>query len=319
MLTNTQTQPTQALAVPEPTAPAIVEQRPTTALGKWQRLDAMTQMKFADFLADAPIIPKPYRKQPGNVYVAAEMGAVLGWGPIEAMQNIDVIEGTPSLKAEAMRALIKAAGHRLTVPESSAESCTVLIERNDTLGDAQVTYTIEDGRRAGLAGKDVWKKHPARMLLARATTNAATIACPEVLRGMHFVDEGGGDPIEAGVPANPVEALQATTEAVAAIEAPEPAPEPAKKASKPAEAPQAAPEPTQATLDSADDNSDSLSADEWRALLKERGLNLGDIADAAKELGFESGVSYAKLGMLEPESCARLIEALPAGNGAPFA
>jgi hypothetical protein len=240
MLTNTQTQPTQALAVPEPTAPAIVEQRPTTALGKWQRLDAMTQMKFADFLADAPIIPKPYRKQPGNVYVAAEMGAVLGWGPIEAMQNIDVIEGTPSLKAEAMRALIKAAGHRLTVPESSAESCTVLIERNDTLGDAQVTYTIEDGRRAGLAGKDVWKKHPARMLLARATTNAATIACPEVLRGMHFLDEGGGDPIEAGVPANPVEALQATTEAVAAIEAPEPAPEPAKKASKPAEAPQAA-------------------------------------------------------------------------------
>jgi hypothetical protein len=335
MLTNTQTQPTQALAVPEPTAPAIVEQRPTTALGKWQRLDAMTQMKFADFLADAPIIPKPYRKQPGNVYVAAEMGAVLGWGPIEAMQNIDVIEGTPSLKAEAMRALIKAAGHRLTVPESSAESCTVLIERNDTLGDAQVTYTIEDGRRAGLAGKDVWKKHPARMLLARATTNAATIACPEVLRGMHFLDEGGGDPIEAGVPANPVEALQATTEAAAAIEAPEPAPEPAKKASKPAEAPQAAPEPedaelvpdepeqadepTQATLDTADDNSDPLSADEWKQLLRERGLTLGDVAPAAKDiLGLQS-VNYSLLGKLEGESCARLIEALPAGNGAPFA
>ena len=45
----------------------------------------------------------------------------------------------------------------------------------------------------------------------------------------------------------------------------------------------------------------------------------GRIVEVAKELGFESGVSYAKLGMLEPESCARLLEALPAGNGAPFA
>jgi hypothetical protein len=163
------------------------------------------------------------------------------------------------------------------------------------------------------------------MCIARASSRVLKAHAADLVSGITFAEDVIDEPmIEIGG-GSPVEALQATTEAVAAIEAPEPV----KKVSKPAEPPQAADEPedaeivpdepTQATLDSADDNSDSLSADEWRALLKERGLNLGDIADAAEELGFESGVSYAKLGMLEPESCGRLLEALPAGNGAPFA
>ena len=279
---------------------------------------------MAEFLSNTEIIPKEYRKKPGNIYVAAEMGTAHGWGPIQAMQNIAVVHGTPQLYAEAMRALVIMAGHKFQVHERTATSCRVTIERSDGLSSADVTYTIQEATQAGDVAKNPnYKTRPQRMLFARATSIAVGDACPELKLGMAVegdIDVGGADAF-----GSPVEALQATTEAVAAIEAPEPV----KKVSKPAEPPQAADEPedaeivpdepTQATLDSADDNSDSLSADEWRALLKERGLNLGDIADAAKELGFESGVSYAKLGMLEPESCGRLLEALPAGNGAPFA
>ena len=318
MLTNTQTKPSTELARrAEPPAVRPIE----SSSIKWQRMDGGTQMEMAEFLSNTEIIPKEYRKKPGNIYVAAEMGTAHGWGPIQAMQNIAVVHGTPQLYAEAMRALVIMAGHKFQVHERTATSCRVTIERSDGLSSADVTYTIQEATQAGDVAKNPnYKTRPQRMLFARATSIAVGDACPELKLGMAVegdIDVGGADAF-----GSPVEALQATTEAVAAIEAPEPV----KKVSKPAEPPQAADEPedaeivpdepTQATLDSADDNSDSLSADEWRALLKERGLNLGDIADAAKELGFESGVSYAKLGMLEPESCARLIEAL---NGAPFA
>ena len=327
MLTNTQTKPSTELARrAEPPAVRPIE----SSSIKWQRMDGGTQMEMAEFLSNTEIIPKEYRKKPGNIYVAAEMGTAHGWGPIQAMQNIAVVHGTPQLYAEAMRALVIMAGHKFQVHERTATSCRVTIERSDGLSSADVTYTIQEATQAGDVAKNPnYKTRPQRMLFARATSIAVGDACPELKLGMAVegdIDVGGADAF-----GSPVEALQATTEAVAAIEAPEPA----KKASKPAEAPQAAAEPedaeivpdepeqadepTQATLDSADDNSDSLSADEWRALLKERGLNLSDIADAARELGFESGVSYAKLAILEPESCGRLLEALPAGNGAPFA
>ena len=327
MLTNTQTKPSTELARrAEPPAVRPIE----SSSIKWQRMDGGTQMEMAEFLSNTEIIPKEYRKKPGNIYVAAEMGTAHGWGPIQAMQNIAVVHGTPQLYAEAMRALVIMAGHKFQVHERTATSCRVTIERSDGLSSADVTYTIQEATQAGDVAKNPnYKTRPQRMLFARATSIAVGDACPELKLGMAVegdIDVGGADAF-----GSPVEALQATTEAVAAIEAPEPA----KKASKPAEAPQAAAEPedaeivpdepeqgeepTQATLDSADDNNDSLSADEWRALLRERGLNLSDIADAAKELGFESGVSYAKLALLEPESCGRLLEALPAGNGAPFA
>lgn len=326
MLTNTQTKPTQALAVPEPAPP----QRALSPAESWQGLMLDQKLHYATILADSTIIPDDYRKRPANILIACSKGAALGLSPEDSLYAIHVIKGRPSLSAEAMRARVQAMGHKLTI-ESSVTSATVTLERTDGHPGGSKTYTTEMAHRAGLdkpsktGVPSKWTLDPEPMCIARASSRVLKAHAADLVSGITFAEDVIDEPmIEIGG-GSPVEALQATTEAVAAIEAPEPAPEPVKKASKPAEPedaeivpdePEQADEPTQATLDSADDNSDSLSADEWRALLKERGLNLSDIADAAKELGFESGVSYAKLGMLEPESCARLIEAL---NGAPFA
>ena len=326
MLTNPQTQPTQALAVPEPAPP----QRALSPAESWQGLMLDQKLHYATILADSTIIPDDYRKRPANILIACSKGAALGLSPEDSLYAIHVIKGRPSLSAEAMRARVQAMGHKLTI-ESSVTSATVTLERTDGHPGGSKTYTTEMAHRAGLdkpsktGVPSKWTLDPEPMCIARASSRVLKAHAADLVSGITFAEDVIDEPmIEIGG-GSPVEALQATTEAAAAIEAPTPAPEPAKKASKPAEPedaeivpdePEQADEPTQATLDSADDNSDSLSADEWRALLKERGLNLSDIADAAKELGFESGVSYAKLGMLEPESCARLIEAL---NGAPFA
>ena len=331
MLTNTQTQPTQALAVPEPTAPA----QPTRALTpseRWEHQPMSEQVRVAEFLAGSDIVPDAFRKRPANVWLALDMGAHMGLKPFQTFRAVHVIKGTPTFSAEAMRGMAMAAGHTVTVTSTPTEA-TVSIKRADGLGEGTTTFTLDQAKQAGYLGKGGnWASDPESMLVARATSRCAKRVIPDLLMGLTMTEEM--DDVVA-VEGSPVEALQATTEAVAAIEAPEPAPEPAKKASKPAKAPQAAAEPedaelvpdepetaeqpTQATLDTADDNSDPLSADEWKQLLRERGLTLGDVAPAAKDiLGLQS-VNYSLLGKLEGASCARLLEALPAGNGEAFA
>lgn len=331
MLTNPQTEPTKALAVPEPTAPA----QPTRALTpseRWEHQPMSEQVRVAEFLAGSDIVPDAFRKRPANVWLALDMGAHMGLKPFQTFRAVHVIKGTPTFSAEAMRGMAMAAGHTVTVTSTPTEA-TVSIKRADGLGEGTTTFTLDQAKQAGYLGKGGnWASDPESMLVARATSRCAKRVIPDLLMGLTMTEEM--DDVVA-VEGSPVEALQATTEAVAAIEAPEPAPEPVKKASKPAETPQAAAEPedaeivpdepeqadepTQATLDSADDNSDSLSADEWKQLLRERGLTLGDVAPAAKDiLGLQS-VNYSLLGKLEGASCARLLEALPAGNGEAFA
>lgn len=336
MLTNTQTQPTQALAVPEPAPP----QRALSPAESWQGLMLDQKLYYATILADSTIIPDDYRKRPANILIACSKGAALGLSPEDSLYAIHVIKGRPSLSAEAMRARVQAMGHKLTI-ESSVTSATVTLERTDGHPGGSKTYTTEMAHQAGLdkpsktGVPSKWTLDPEPMCIARASSRVLKAHAADLVSGITFAEDVIDEPmIEIGG-GSPVEALQATTEAVAAIEAPEPAPEPVKKASKPAETPQAAAEPedaeivpdepeqadepTQATLDSADDNSDSLSADEWKQLLRERGLTLGDVAPAAKDiLGLQS-VNYSLLGKLEGASCARLLEALPAGNGEAFA
>lgn len=336
MLTNTQTKPTQALAVPEPAPP----QRALSPAESWQGLMLDQKLHYATILADSTIIPDDYRKRPANILIACSKGAALGLSPEDSLYAIHVIKGRPSLSAEAMRARVQAMGHKLTI-ESSVTSATVTLERTDGHPGGSKTYTTEMAHQAGLdkpsktGVPSKWTLDPEPMCIARASSRVLKAHAADLVSGITFAEDVIDEPmIEIGG-GSPVEALQATTEAVAAIEAPEPAPEPVKKASKPAETPQAAAEPedaeivpdepeqadepTQATLDSADDNSDSLSADEWKQLLRERGLTLGDVAPAAKDiLGLQS-VNYSLLGKLEGASCARLLEALPAGNGEAFA
>lgn len=329
MLTNTQTKPTQALAVPEPAPP----QRALSPAESWQGLMLDQKLHYATILADSTIIPDDYRKRPANILIACSKGAALGLSPEDSLYAIHVIKGRPSLSAEAMRARVQAMGHKLTI-ESSVTSATVTLERTDGHPGGSKTYTTEMAHRAGLdkpsktGVPSKWTLDPEPMCIARASSRVLKAHAADLVSGITFAEDVIDEPmIEIGG-GSPVEALQATTEAVAAIEAPEPAPEPVKKASKPAEPedaeivpdePEQADEPTQATLDTADDNSDPLSADEWKQLLRERGLTLGDVAPAAKDiLGLQS-VNYSLLGKLEGASCARLLEALPAGNGEAFA
>ena len=145
------------------------------------------QMRFAEVVSQAKgMLPRAYEGNPANVLVAIQYGASLGIEPMAALQNIDVIQGTPTLSAKAVAAMVRANGHKLWVNEDEQNmSATCTIVRNDDK-EHPVTVTRDKAwaQRMGLLTKDNYKKQPTTMLMWRAVTACANRACPELFLGL---------------------------------------------------------------------------------------------------------------------------------------
>lgn len=145
------------------------------------------QMRFAEVISQAKgMLPRAYEGNPANVLVAIQYGASLGIEPMAALQNIDVIQGTPTLSAKAVAAMVRANGHKLWVSEDEQNmSATCTIVRNDDK-EHPVTVTRDKAwaQRMGLLTKDNYKKQPTTMLMWRAVTACANRACPELFLGL---------------------------------------------------------------------------------------------------------------------------------------
>lgn len=158
----------------------------------------------ADALAQSDIIPNAYRRRPANVLVAALTGRQYGWDVLTAMRNGHVIEGTWGMKPEAMLGLVRRAGHSVT-GEMSNDGATVTGKRADTGDTMSVTFTVDDGVRAGLVtlkdgkpyarsksgGKLPWEQYPAMMCYWRAVALLCRSLFSDVTAGLYTTEEIG--------------------------------------------------------------------------------------------------------------------------------
>jgi hypothetical protein len=139
-------------------------------------------------LAGTQFVPRALQRQPAAVAAAILTGREMGLGPMASLRGIDVIEGRPSLTAQMLAARIFAAGHTIEWVKASDRACTVRITRGDGLSTAEVTWSLADAQRAGLAGKKVWQQYPRHMLRARALSECASMACPDVALGIDVAE-----------------------------------------------------------------------------------------------------------------------------------
>jgi hypothetical protein len=145
--------------------------------------------RMAQALAPSSLLPDDLRNKTADVLTMILYGQDLGFSPMQSIQGIYVVKGKPQLSAQTWIALTRKAGHRLSVLEHTAETCTVEIIRGDTGERHAETSTIADAETARLTGKDsMYSKYPKRMLLARAVTNCCRFICPEIALG--FGTEG---------------------------------------------------------------------------------------------------------------------------------
>lgn len=149
-------------------------------------------MQIADLLAGSDIVPKDYQRKPGNILVAMQWGAEIGLQPLQAMQNIAVINGRPSIWGDAMLALVRSSGLLDFIREELSEDGTKAICTVKRKGEEPTVseFSMEDAKKAGLSGKQgPWTQYPKRMMKLRARSYALRDVFPDVLKGMAIAEE----------------------------------------------------------------------------------------------------------------------------------
>jgi hypothetical protein len=147
-------------------------------------------LRFCDLLAKSEIIPKDYQGKPGNIMVAVQWGSEVGLKPMQAMQNIAVINGRPSLWGDALIALVRASPLcEYIVEGEEGDTAWCRVKRRGEPEQVR-TFSQADAKQAGLAGKSgPWSQYPKRMRQLRARAFALRDVFPDVLKGMPVAEE----------------------------------------------------------------------------------------------------------------------------------
>jgi hypothetical protein len=147
-------------------------------------------LKFADIVSKSGIVPKDFMGNPGNVFVAIQWGMELGLKPMQAMQNIAVINGRPSLWGDAVIALVRSSPLCESIYETFENGVATCRVKRRGEDEQTRTYSEEDAKKAGLIGKaGPWTQHPKRMMQMRARAFALRDVFPDVLKGMPVAEE----------------------------------------------------------------------------------------------------------------------------------
>lgn len=144
---------------------------------------------YARKLSASELLPKAYVGKPQNVLLAIEFGRSLGLDPITAINMTHVVQGRPTASAQLVGALVRRAGHILRVRGDETSATAKIVRSDDPEFTFEATWTMERAKTAGVLSNPVWKSYPANMLKARAITEVARDACPEVLAGMGYTSE----------------------------------------------------------------------------------------------------------------------------------
>lgn len=162
-------------------------------------------MRQATALAPSGIIPRDYQNNPPNILAAALMGRAFGWDALTAMRMVTVIQGTASLKPEAMLALIRQRGHHVTIaPHADGQGVTVAGKRADNGDSAEASFTLVDAERAGLMRSDAWRRYPVDMCQWRAVARLSRALFGDVVLGAGYISEEiGGEPDVPGAVPEP--------------------------------------------------------------------------------------------------------------------
>jgi hypothetical protein len=159
-------------------------------------------MDYAKMIADSAFCPKDFKGKPGDVLVAMQMGAEVGLKPLQALQNIAVINGRPSIWGDAAMALVLASPVcedviERVLADNGGYSC---IAKRKGQEPREYTFTIEDAKRANLWGKaGPWTQYPPRMLQMRARGFALRDKFADVLKGLILAEEAMDLPPEKDV------------------------------------------------------------------------------------------------------------------------
>lgn len=177
--------------------------------------DVDQALRISEMFAKSDLVPDNYKNKPANIFLAVSAGASLGLAPFQAMQNIAVINGKPSIFGDALLAMVRNDKRCLSVKESIVgeamnRTATCIVSRLAPNGETEVissSFCLGDAQKAGLLNRGPWKSYPDRMLQMRARGFALRDAFADVIGGLITSEEAQDYP----VPKDAVQELESTS------------------------------------------------------------------------------------------------------------
>jgi hypothetical protein len=192
-----------ALAVASPQLPAKTEQaNKLSRLAVFAPTNMTEAMGLAKLLAASDFVPKDFKGKPGNCFLAMQMGAELGLAPVQAIQNIAVINGRPGLWGDATLALVQShpdyEDHKEFFTGKPLDDDFTAVFQIKRKGQSwhEVKFAVADAKQAKLWGKrgyngqdTPWITSPKRMLQMRARGFGLRDKFADALKGMKLAEE----------------------------------------------------------------------------------------------------------------------------------
>ena len=146
----------------------------------------------AEIMASSSLVPAAYKGKVNDVIIAVQYGQEVGLKPLQAVQSICVINGTPSIWGQGLMGLILASPvcEYMILDFNEAENKAYCRTQRAEHPEEQVfTFSWDDAIRAKLETKDTYKKFPQNMLRWRALSLAAKFLYADVTKGLVVGEE----------------------------------------------------------------------------------------------------------------------------------
>lgn len=194
----------------------IVKQTPQpdiqiNASGELKPTSFNQMIRMANLLAKSNFIPKSMGTdldtRMANVMVAIQFGSELGLTPMQSVQNVSVVNGTPTIWGDAALGIVRGSGQlesyeQYFITQENKEDkegaapidgdnyrAIVKVSRKGQ-GSVQASFSVADAKKANLYGKSgTWTTHPKRMLTYKARAFALRDLFTDLLKGLRFTEE----------------------------------------------------------------------------------------------------------------------------------
>ena len=152
-------------------------------------------LKFSEIMAQADIIPTHYRGKTANVFIAVQSALRMNLDPMHVMQNTFVISGKLGMVSSFAISLANGSGlfdsgisYKI---DGKGENLKVTAYANLKKSGREISYTItmREAMAEGWTKNPKYRTLPELMLRYRAATLLIRTHVPEVLNGMHMVEE----------------------------------------------------------------------------------------------------------------------------------
>jgi hypothetical protein len=144
-------------------------------------------------MSESSVMPDALRGKPADILAIGLMGRDLNLSFMQSLRGIYVIKGRPYISADLLVSLVLSSGaaEYFTCMESTAQIARFRTHRHGDPSPIEMSFTIEQAKRAALATKDIWRDNPEDMLRHRCSAKLARMVYPDVVMGNYVPEEAG--------------------------------------------------------------------------------------------------------------------------------